>query len=333
MSFANLDLESQTVKSKKGGVKNLIPSTLSGSSTNYNDDAGVKLTNFISTKLNDFITLSSKIDKFQKQLGTKRDNSTMRSNISVAIQQCHTLESQLSDNLEDLLTIGNIKSNPQIRYTENKLRIQCSEAFKTYHHIIREYNEKVNSVLINEKYIENNKELKAKEKLNQKLHETTNETTPLNPSSDFHSNYTSLSEASSQIHNPNHPNTQILLQQQQQIQQQQQLQQQQDQTQLTNAELEYHNALLQQREGAIQNIHTGVQDINAIFKDLGTMVDQQGQQIDTIEDNIMTYANANQASSHELTKADNYQKKKRTFNCMLFVFLVVVLLIFLAVIS
>lgn len=333
MSFANLDLESQTVKSKTGGVKNVISSNISNNNNNNKeDDEGAKLTNFISTKLNDFITLSSKIDKLQKQLGTKRDNSTMRSNISIAIQQCHTLESQLSDNLEDLLTIGNIKSNPQIRYTENKLRIQCSEAFKTYHHIIREYNEKVNSVLINEKYIENNKELKSKEKLiNQKI----NESTPLNNNSEFHSNYTSLSEASSQIHNPNHPNTQILLQQQQQIQQQQQqqIQKQQDQTQISNSEIEYHNALLQQREGAIQNIHTGVQDINAIFKDLGTMVDQQGQQIDTIEDNIMTYANANQASSHELTKADNYQKKKRTFNCILFVFLIVVLLIFLAVIS
>ena len=56
------------------------------------------------------------------------------------------------------------------------------------------------------------------------------------------------------------------------------------------------------------------------------------EQIDSIENNMMNYATNNQLASHELVKADNYQKKKGKWTCILLVALVIFLVIFLALI-
>ncbi|CDK24275.1 unnamed protein product [Kuraishia capsulata CBS 1993] len=272
MSFANIDIESQ--KQKVG----LIDSTSN-------------LTTTISQKLSSFVGLVSKFDKVQQQLGTKRDNTQLRNSASELVRQCDVLEGQLNKHLTDLST-GLLKgsADPQLRYTEEKLQKEGFEIFKNYQRILRQYEEKLNSVTVSEQFSKN-----------------TESTNTLNASE----------------------TTPLLVQQQQQ----QQLQEQAQETGISNAELEYHATLLEQRSDAVARIQDGVEDINAIFKDLGAMVQQQGQSVDTIEDNLLTYANNNQAASHELSKADAYQKKKRKWSCVTLVLLVVVLLITLAVIS
>lgn len=94
-----------------------------------------------------------------------------------------------------------------------------------------------------------------------------------------------------------------------------------------------HTDLVQQREAAIVNISQGVQEINSIFKDLDGFVNQQGQQIDSIENNIQNYSSNNQMANQELVRADNYQRQKGKWSCILLVILVVVILIVLALIS
>lgn len=94
-----------------------------------------------------------------------------------------------------------------------------------------------------------------------------------------------------------------------------------------------HADLVQQREAAISNISQGVQDINLIFRDLDHLVNQQGTQIDTIENNIHNYATNNQMANQELIRADNYQRQKGKWSCIILIILVIVILILLALLS
>lgn len=89
-------------------------------------------------------------------------------------------------------------------------------------------------------------------------------------------------------------------------------------------EVDFHNSLLQEREQEISTIQQGVHEINAIFKDLGTLVVEQGAQVDTIEENVGTLAQNTQNASTELTKADNYQKSRRKWSCILLFILVII---------
>lgn len=107
----------------------------------------------------------------------------------------------------------------------------------------------------------------------------------------------------------------------------QQQQQQQNQYSITQQELDLHSVLAEERANEIKKIHGGVEEINSIYKQLGSLVQQQGSQVDTVESNMSNFANHTQNASHELVKADNYQKQKRKWSCILLIVLVIIVLI------
>ncbi|CDR44079.1 CYFA0S13e02982g1_1 [Cyberlindnera fabianii] len=109
--------------------------------------------------------------------------------------------------------------------------------------------------------------------------------------------------------------------------QQQQQQQQQQQYTLAQQDLDLHAVLAEERASEIKKIHGGVEEINSIYKQLGFLVQQQGHQVDTVENNMTNLANNAQNATQELRKADEYQKNKRKWSCVLLIFLVVFTLI------
>lgn len=116
--------------------------------------------------------------------------------------------------------------------------------------------------------------------------------------------------------------------------QQQQQQQIQIQDEINQTELQYQIVLTQEREREIARVHEGVQEINSIMKDIGTLVGNQGEQVDTIENNMLRVGDDTQKASRELTKADEYQRKKGKWCTILLVAVCVfVLVVVLAVLS
>lgn len=116
-----------------------------------------------------------------------------------------------------------------------------------------------------------------------------------------------------------------------QSQQQQQLIQEE---QVNETELQYQIALTEERNRQIERIHEGVVDVNAIMKDLGSLVNQQGEQVDTMENNILEVSGNIQNASRELTKADEYQRRKSKWCTIILVALCVFTLVtILAVVS
>ncbi|CCH41856.1 Syntaxin-7 [Wickerhamomyces ciferrii] len=104
-------------------------------------------------------------------------------------------------------------------------------------------------------------------------------------------------------------------------------QQQQNQYTITQQELDLHSVLAEERAEEIKKIHGGVEEINSIYKQLGYLVQQQGGQVDTVENNMSNLANHTQNAAQELVKADNYQKQKRKWSCIILIVLVIVVLI------
>lgn len=107
-----------------------------------------------------------------------------------------------------------------------------------------------------------------------------------------------------------------------------------DQDQINETELQYHLMLTEERNREITQVTEGILEVNAIFKDLGELVTQQGEQLDTIEDNIFQLHGNVQQADKELRKADEYQRSKGKWSCILLVALCIfVLIIVLAVLS
>lgn len=114
------------------------------------------------------------------------------------------------------------------------------------------------------------------------------------------------------------------------IQQQTQI----DQDAIDQTELQYHLLLTEERNREIEQVTEGIMEVNSIFKDLSQLVHQQGEQLNTIEDNVLQLHGNTQQASSELVKANEYQKKKGKWTCILLVALCIFLLIVvLAVIS
>ncbi|VEU20433.1 DEKNAAC101235 [Brettanomyces naardenensis] len=291
MSFANYDVEAQ---------KGVSPSVR---------DSVVEITpifNDLSSELSEFIAEVTKLDKLQKQLGSRRDNSDLRNQLIELIRSCNSLRSGIDSSLRELEKKDRKVNNPKLSFTEEKLKEQCQEVFRNYRTISRTYNEKIQSVTVNEAFKKNEEDLRQK---------MVSESTPLLQQKE---GKVDASHGSALEEDHSKQRTQIQLQQGQS---------------LTENEVAYHADLINERDEAITNISKGVQDINKIFRDLNEVVNQQGEQIDTIEDSMNDYANNNQMADHELRKADEYQKKKRRWSCFMLLALVIVLLIALALIS
>lgn len=112
----------------------------------------------------------------------------------------------------------------------------------------------------------------------------------------------------------------------------QQVQVQQDH--INDTDLQYHVLLTEERNQEIEQVAQGIQEINLIFKDLGHLVQQQGDQLDTIEDNVHQLTDNAQQADRALVKANDYQRRKSKWSCILLVaLLIIVLIIVLAVVS
>ena len=270
----------------------------------------------ISQKLSQFTSCIGSITRSENSLGTRSDTQQARDNVRATIGRCQQLHVEILNGLRDLDDI-NAKSKvkdptmKKIMLPKDHLREQVEELYANYTAIVRSYEEKLNSATVRDEFA------LQQQLQQQKAQQQKSDKTPLLLNEQNTGQYTEEGGF-----------------QQQQQQQQQQLSQVQlqEQQQISEASLQYHSDLVQQRDKAITSISQGVQDINKIFKDLDEMVGQQGEQIDSIENNMMNYATNNQLASHELVKADNYQKKKGKWTCILLVALVIFLVIFLALI-
>ncbi|CAI5758875.1 unnamed protein product [Candida verbasci] len=109
--------------------------------------------------------------------------------------------------------------------------------------------------------------------------------------------------------------------------QQTQEQLQMDAETINQTELQYQLLLTEERNREIEQVTEGIQEINTIFKDLGQLVNQQGEQLNTIEDNILQLHGNTKQADRELHKANEYQKKKGKWSCILLVALSIFLLI------
>lgn len=267
----------------------------------------------ISQKLSQFTSCIGSITRSENSLGTRSDTQQARDNVRATIGRCQQLHVEILNGLRDLDDI-NAKSKvkdptmKKIMLPKDHLREQVEELYANYTAIVRSYEEKLNSATVRDEFA------LQQQLQQQKAQQQKSDKTPLLLDEQNTGQYTE--EGGFQ-------------QQQQQQLSQVQLQEQQL---ISDASLQYHSDLVQQRDKAITSISQGVQDINKIFKDLDEMVGQQGEQIDSIENNMMNYATNNQLASHELVKADNYQKKKGKWTCILVVALVIFLVIFLALI-
>lgn len=116
------------------------------------------------------------------------------------------------------------------------------------------------------------------------------------------------------------------------IQQQQQQQQSQLLGLANQQEVEFNNSIILDRENEIHQIQQGITEINSIFRDLGTLVTEQGSHVDLIEENISTLAENTQHASQQLSKANDYQKKRRKWSCYCLTFLIIILLVVVLVI-
>jgi t-SNARE complex subunit (syntaxin) len=248
-----------------------------------------------SKQLELFGALVSQFDIQRKQVGTRRDNARLRANIDVLISKIANMESAIRILIDNVASVVN---NNQAGGTHKRLNITKKQI------VIKERLESEFNGL--------HKQLQVttrayREKKKQNPLREANETTPL------------IEE-----HN----------QQQVQLQQQHQQQQQIQEEQINETELQYHLLLTEERNQEINQINEGILEINSIFKDLGELVHQQGDQLDTIEENVLQLSGHTQQAQTELVKANEYQRKKGKWSCIILVALCIVgLVIVLAVVS
>lgn len=88
-----------------------------------------------------------------------------------------------------------------------------------------------------------------------------------------------------------------------------------------------------QREAEINKIVNSVGELNQIFHDMDTIVNSQGELIDNIENNIYSTLENTRYADRELRKADNWDRKRRKFSCVLIVIVIIIMFILLALIS
>ena len=260
--------------------------------------------NEASKNLAEFISNVGAFDKLQKQLGSKRDNSNLRQSIECVKKRIEDSQTKIEENIESLSSISRHENkDPKFHFTEERLKKQWDQVLQNYRLIYQSYVEKVKSVTVKEAYEKNEKELQQLD----------SERTPL-LNGNSATGYDNTEEQEDDINNS-----------------QSQLRSQVHK--ISGNQLAYHEDVVHEREQAINHISKGVQDINKIFSDLNEVVNQQGEQIDTIESSMNDYANNNVLAHQELVKANEYQRRKRKWSCVLLLALVIILLIVLAIIS
>lgn len=250
-----------------------------------------------SNLLSDFANGTTNLERLVSQLGTKRDSEQLRQTIEqIKIVELNEYKQQLEHLTNDIshLVSSNPESTSEEKFSEEKLRKEFESINSNFNSIKRRYNEKVNSVSLSGRLAQKQQNI---------IPTRATETTPL----------------FEYKNSPTHQQQQQLLQEQEQEQTQSSI--------IPQQELDIHSIVAEERANEIKKIHNGVEEINAIYKQLGYLVQQQGSHVDTIENNMSSFATHTQSATQELVRADNYQKKKKKWSCILLVVLIIFVLI------
>ncbi|CAH2352176.1 syntaxin Vam3p [[Candida] railenensis] len=250
-----------------------------------------------SKQLESFGSLVSQFDTQRKQIGSRRDGARLRSNIDILIDKISNLDSVINILIENISSVVNKNqtgSGKSLTITDKQIVIKERLEIE-YSRLHKEFQ------VLTRTYKEKKRAVPIKETIDA-VAAPSDEQSPL------------LHQASGQ---------QLT---------QEQLQVQRDE--INESELQYHLLLTEERNQEINQINEGIVEINSIFKDLGELVHQQGDQLDTIEENILQLHGHTQQAEQELVKANEYQRKKGKWSCIVLVALCVfILIVVLAVLS
>lgn len=253
-----------------------------------------------SKQLQTFNQQISQFDQQRRQLGSKRDCVQLRSNIDTSIEHISELYNAIEHLITNLSQLINISAGDKSDGSD-KLKVN------TRH------------IVIKERLVSEFNELDKKFKRLVKVYQEKKRVTPIVTKAVSHSD----------DKDPNRDD-----QHQLQQQQQKQLEPELDQYLVEQTELQYHLQLTEERNREIEQVTEGIMEVNSIFKDLDQLIHQQGEQLNTVEDNILQLHGNTQQADRELTKANNYQKLKGKWSCILLTALtIVVLIVVLAVVS
>ncbi|KAI5959977.1 VAM3 [Candida margitis] len=248
-----------------------------------------------SKQLQTFNQQISQFDQQRRQLGSRRDCLQLRSNIDASIEHINELYNAIQHLISNLSQLINVSAGDK---SDSSDKVKVSSR-----HIV-----------IKERLVSEFNELDKKFKRLVKVYQEKKRVTPIVSSQGDHKE-TKNDEP-------------------RQVQQQIQLESELDQNLVEQTELQYHLQLTEERNREIEQVTEGIMEVNSIFKDLDQLIHQQGEQLNTVEDNILQLHGNTQQADRELTKANNYQKSKGKWSCILLTALtIIVLIIVLAVVS
>ncbi|KAI5950477.1 VAM3 [Candida theae] len=257
-----------------------------------------KIIDKTSKQLQTFNQQVTQLDQQRRQLGSKRDCVQLRSNLDSSIEHISELQTAIQHLIANLSQLINVSAGDKSNDTD-KVRVS------TRH------------IVIKERIVTEFNELEKKFKRLVKVYQEKKRVTPIISKIDLNVGK-----------EPNHATNE------RQVQSQVQVEPELDQDLIEQTELQYHLQLTEERNREIEQVTEGIMEVNSIFKDLDQLIHQQGEQLNTVEDNILQLHGNTQQADRELTKANNYQKSKSKWSCILLTALtIVVLIIVLAVVS
>jgi len=90
---------------------------------------------------------------------------------------------------------------------------------------------------------------------------------------------------------------------------------------------------LQERENSIRQLESDIIDVNTIFKDLATMVHEQGSMVDSIEQNVESTNIRVHEGTDQLRQAEMYKNRARRKKFILCLIAVILLIILITIIA
>lgn len=254
-----------------------------------------------STQLQIFGGLVSQFDSQRRLIGSKRDSTHLRDNINELTKKISDLDTAIQSLILNISQLINKKLNKPQQITSDGnpgSRLDISNR----------------QIVIKERLVTEFNELHKGFQNSIRQYQEKKLTCPIKPIVP-----SEITESTPLISGNSQQQTQVQIE---------------DQDQINETELQYHLMLTEERNREITQVTEGILEVNAIFKDLGELVTQQGEQLDTIEDNIFQLHGNVQQADKELRKADEYQRSKGKWSCILLVALCIfVLIIVLAVLS
>ncbi|KAK6459209.1 t-SNARE [Scheffersomyces xylosifermentans] len=301
MSFANFDIEAQRPIGK--GIRELTD--------NDPQNELAAIIDKTSRQLQVFGSLISQLDNQRKQIGSRRDCTQLRLNIDELSTRVGDMEKAIQVLISNISQVINKKSNPKGSHESGKSPKANDDAkgleISNKHIVIKErlvieFNELHRQLQKSLRlYGEKKRAYPIREEIQNK--EEVHETTPLINGEE--SDYQTQTQVQEQVEDT-----------------------------INDTELQYHILLTEERNREINQVAEGIVEVNAIFKDLDQLVHQQGEQLDTMEDNILQLHGNTLQAQRELTKADEYQRSKGKWSCIILTALCIfVLIIVLAVVS